>query len=80
MRRQGLNLGPPDPEFEVLTARPHMPPHIFVKAFHFNNLINGMKMIDFKDEILLGLVWPLCIFVGISKFINSMKSGIRGKL
>ena len=22
----GLNLGPPDPEFEVLTARPHTPP------------------------------------------------------
>ena len=37
-------------------------------------------MIDFKDEILLGLVWPLYIFVGISKFINSIKSGIIGKL
>ena len=30
----GLNVGPPDPELEVLTARPHMPPHIFAKAFH----------------------------------------------
>ena len=24
--RQGLNPGPPDLEFEVLTTRPHMPP------------------------------------------------------
>ena len=24
--RPGLNPGPPDPEFEVLTTRPHMPP------------------------------------------------------
>ena len=26
---QGLNLGLPDPEFEVLTAQPHMPPQLF---------------------------------------------------
>ena len=25
--RPGLNPGPPDPEFEVLTTRPHMSPH-----------------------------------------------------
>ena len=24
---RGLNTGPPDPEFEVLTTRPHTPPH-----------------------------------------------------
>ena len=34
MWQWSLNLGPPDPEFELLTAQPHMPPHIFVKAFH----------------------------------------------
>ena len=32
--RRGLNPGPPDAEFEVLTTRPHTPPWLFVMLTH----------------------------------------------
>ena len=32
--RRGLNPGPPDPEFEVLTTRPHTPPQKIAGILH----------------------------------------------
>ena len=43
--RQGLNPGPPDPEFEVLTAQLDMPPD-FPKA-HRNFIANKVENLLF---------------------------------
>ena len=43
--RQGLNPGPPDPEFEVLTAQLYVPPD-FPKA-HRNFIANKVENLLF---------------------------------
>ena len=42
-RRGGLNLGPPVPDFEVLSARPHMPPILFVFTDKSNKVLSLNK-------------------------------------
>ena len=42
-RRGGLNPGPPVPDFEVLSARPHMPPILFVFTDKSNKVLSLNK-------------------------------------
>ena len=47
---QGLNLTPPDPEFEVLTAGPHTPPPLF--SSNLNSLLLNSRVTWDSREIL----------------------------
>ena len=69
-RRRGLNPGPPDPEFEVLTTRSHTPPKILqspgvflVCLFLFLFLTFFQHGNSAKSEVLETYTWEHWIFL-----------------